>query len=95
MKNVNTYHIDENLEIDFQDCGQWRSYHIYTQGDTLQELIEDATISEIDQDGGELDCYGIEDTYQTSYGLTIAMCSDNVRYAAMRIILETMKGESI
>jgi len=53
--------IDEDLGINFCDEGPWRSYHFYTSGKTKAECMEDATISEIDQDGGELNCYGLED----------------------------------
>lgn len=49
-----------DLGIDFRDFGPWRSYHLDTHGDTLSECLVNATISEIDQDGGELDCYDID-----------------------------------
>lgn len=59
------YGIDTELGISYQDIGPWRSYHFNTSGDSLQELIDNAVVSEIDQDGGELDCYGIHDgTYE-------------------------------
>jgi len=53
--------IDTDLGIDYADCGAWRSYHLNTFGTTQEELRENATISEIDQDGGELNCYGLEE----------------------------------
>jgi len=49
--------IDEHLDIDYQDSGRWRSYHLSTDGDNLQELTENADIFEIDQDGGEITNY--------------------------------------
>lgn len=53
--------IDEDLGIEWRDAGPFRSFNLSAQGETLSEMLEDATISEIDQDGGELDCYGLED----------------------------------
>jgi hypothetical protein len=48
-----------DLEIEWRDLGRWRSYSLSAHGDTLDELVESATISEVDQDGGELRCYGL------------------------------------
>lgn len=60
MKNP-TITIDTDLGIDYADEGAWRSYEMTTHGDSLAELLENVTIAEIDQDGGELDCYGLGD----------------------------------
>lgn len=51
--------LNEDLGINYQDCGVWRSYQLETYGDTMEELWDNAVIAEIDQDGGELDCYGM------------------------------------
>jgi hypothetical protein len=48
----------DDLGVNYQDCGPWRSYSFNTFGSTLEELWDNATVSEIDQDGGEIDCYG-------------------------------------
>jgi hypothetical protein len=56
-----TYSIDTDLDIEYRDNGPWRSYELQTHGDTRLELIENVTIAEVDQDGGELDCYGFDD----------------------------------
>jgi len=53
------YNIDQDLGIEYRDCGKWRSYQLTAQGNTIEELIESATISEVDQDGGEITCYDI------------------------------------
>lgn len=53
--------IDEDLGVDFQDSGPWRSYTLVGQGDTLEEFLDDAAIFEIDQDGGSLNDYSIFD----------------------------------
>ena len=56
------YNIDESdLGVDYQDAGPWRSYGLESSGETIEELINNATIYETDQDGGELDCYSIND----------------------------------
>lgn len=54
------YQIDTDIGIDFADAGPWRSYHLETTGDSFNEMVQNATVSEIDQDGGELDTYSIE-----------------------------------
>lgn len=46
--------IDEDMGIDYQDAGPWRSYQLTTYGETLAQLFENACISEIDQDGGTI-----------------------------------------
>ncbi len=55
------YGVDTNLDTDYQDEGPWRSYTLSAYGDSLEELIADACISEVDQDGGELNTYSLED----------------------------------
>jgi hypothetical protein len=66
------------LPVDFADEGQWRSWELDTQGASMAELIANATIAEIDQDGGELNCYGLEDA------------SNEVANAAMTAIEEVI-----
>lgn len=61
ISRVVEYGVDNyELPIEYADSGAWRSYTLDAAGDTLEELLKDATISEIDQDGGTLNCYGIE-----------------------------------
>ena len=55
------YSIDTNLDVSYGDIGQWRSYHLDTSGDNLKELLDNANISEIDQDGGDIDNYGLNE----------------------------------
>jgi hypothetical protein len=61
LSRIPTYQIDTELGIDFADEGMWRSYHIEASGDSLIEMIQNATVSEIDQDGGTIDAYGLVD----------------------------------
>lgn len=55
------FFIDGDLETEFRDEGQWRSYSVYSDGYCLLDLIQNASITENDQDGGEIDTYGIDD----------------------------------
>ena len=55
------YYFYGDIGLDYRDSGRWRSYELDTCGDTLDELRENATIAEVDQDGGEINCYGYLD----------------------------------
>lgn len=44
-------------EISYEDCGVWRSYSLVADGNSYEEMLEDAHIFETDQDGGELNNY--------------------------------------
>lgn len=48
------YHIDQDMNIDYQDEGPWRSYQLSGEGDTLAEFMSSLAVSEIDEDGAEL-----------------------------------------
>lgn len=50
---------NEELGIDYADCGPWRSYHLTASGNTLAELVKDATVSEVGQDGEDFKCYDV------------------------------------
>ncbi len=51
--------IDTELSAEYQDVPPWRSYHLTAEGSSLTELLESATIAEVDQDGGDLRYYGL------------------------------------
>jgi len=54
--------IDEQLDYsDSGKYGQWLGYSVYAEGNTLQELFDDATIYITDQDGGEVNNYSLFD----------------------------------
>jgi hypothetical protein len=56
------YELEGDLGISYQDEGPWRSYDVTEgYGNTEAEFLENINIAEIDQDGGELTCYGYED----------------------------------
>lgn len=55
------FQIDVDLNVAWQDAGVWRSYQLIAEGDSIDALVENAIIEEIDQDGGTLNHYGIED----------------------------------
>lgn len=62
-KYLHRYYMpDSDLETEWRDAGPWRSYHVSEcAAETLKEFFEELTISEIDQDGGDLDVYGYAD----------------------------------
>lgn len=53
--------IDKDLGIEWRDSGVWRSYRLTSNGECSDELLANATVEELDQDGGSLNCYGYED----------------------------------
>ena len=59
--STNVININETLGDDTNDRGIWYSIELDTYGETREELLENATISYVDQDGGELDTMGIDD----------------------------------
>lgn len=61
MSKPKNIQINTDLGVDFADEGAWRSYDLSTHGSSLSELLENAAVSEIDQDGGELDTYELSD----------------------------------
>lgn len=83
------FNIDESdLGIDYQDSGQWRSYGIESSGETIEELFENATIYEIDQDGGEIDCYSMDDADVEISKIARKYLSDLVSSSIDDILLE-------
>lgn len=50
-----------DIGVDYCGPGPWRNYELMAYGDTVEACLEDATISEIDQDGGELRTYGFDE----------------------------------
>jgi hypothetical protein len=74
--------IDQDLGTEYRDAGPWRAYHVMTSGDSLGELIANAVISEIDQDGGEIVTYDLPDA------------SNAVQESALRLIAEIHRKAS-
>lgn len=58
MRSISVF---SELGVEYRDAGPWRSYELTAEGSTYLELLDDATIAEIDQDGGELAVYGLDD----------------------------------
>ncbi len=75
------YNIDQDLGIEYADEGPWRSYQFTASGDSLLELVEDAQISEVDQDGGDLRCYGLDEA------------TEKMRELAEKLILEALNAK--
>ena len=53
--------IDEDLDIPYRDSGTWRSYQLMTHGNTLQELLDNADVVEMDRDGDMIDWYHMDE----------------------------------
>lgn len=49
-----------DIGIDYADAGQWRSYGFETFGMNKKELLDNCTVFETDQDGGELNSYSLD-----------------------------------
>lgn len=65
---------DGPLPIDYEDCGRWRSYEVQDAcGETEEEFLNNVSISEIDQDGGEIRTYGYDDA-----GSAVQNCIDKL-----------------
>lgn len=60
-------YIDTDLVVEFRDAGVWRSYNMTAEGRTYEELEDSVTIAEIDRDGGELACYGLDEAPNDVY----------------------------
>ncbi len=45
---------DAEMQTEYCDAGPWRSYRLDTHGNSLHECLVNATITAVDQDGGEL-----------------------------------------
>lgn len=51
----------DDLGIPYADEGQWRSYALYASGKDVDEFLDSAFISEVDQDGGEITSYPVSE----------------------------------
>lgn len=78
LSYVPKYWIEQDLDIDYADNGRWRSYQLYANGDSLAELIKEATISEIDQDGGEIRSYSLHDCSSEVFNAAIIIIENKV-----------------
>lgn len=54
---MNSFIIDRELPIQFQDEGPWRNYYLVSDGTKLVELIDNAVIFEVDKSGKDLRNY--------------------------------------
>lgn len=59
----------ESVYIGTSDCGPYRSIEFGTYGNTLEECLEMCTIVEVNQDGEEMDCYGIDKASNKHYDI--------------------------
>lgn len=71
----------KDLGVEYQDEGPWRSYELNTNGTTIVSLELNATISEVDQDGGELRSYDLNEAPKA------------VQAAALKVIREAINAK--
>jgi len=76
------YSIDIDLGVEYLDIPPWRSYNLTACGDNIDQLLNDAMIAEIDQDGGDLNNYDIDNTP-----------SDEIRQEAINSIIELVRSD--
>lgn len=74
VMNNKHYLINEDTGVNYQDIPPWRSYTLYTEGYNWEELVKEAWIEEVDQDGGTIADY------------PLAEASDEVLAASYTII---------
>lgn len=87
------FNIDESdLGVDYQDAGPWRSYGLESHGETIEELFENAYVYEIDQDGGELNHYHIEDASTEVYKAARDRMIHLIQTTVDDILLESNDG---
>lgn len=75
---MNKYNIECDTGYPHEDCGRWRSYELVASGNTKEELLADAHIFEVDQDGGSLGDYPLEDTGGKLYELGLALIDQGI-----------------
>ena len=56
-----------DLNVDYTDSGKFRSYSLDTHGNGLQDMMLNATIEVIDQDGDTLDTLVLDDCPKQVY----------------------------
>jgi hypothetical protein len=79
MSYISKYGIDTDVGVSYQDEGPWRSYQLTASGDSLEELLISAEIAEIDQDGGDLDLYSLEDAPNEVQDLSLELLRELVK----------------
>jgi len=80
LSYIPTYSIDTELGVNFADAGVWRSYHLETSGDSFNEMVQNATVSEVDQDGGTIDAYSISDAVSQVEAAALGLILKQVTY---------------
>lgn len=74
----------EEMGIDYADSGRWRSYELDTHGNSMDECEENASVSETDQDGGEIDIYSLKDASSEVFDRAIEMITAELKAFAYR-----------
>jgi hypothetical protein len=71
------YNIDTTIEGDYDD--HYASYDLVAEGNTLDELIADAHIFEVGQDGDSLRDYKLEDAGNALYDISVDVMKSHIK----------------
>jgi hypothetical protein len=44
----------KEMGVEYRDAGPWRHYELSTYGDNVEQMIDNAEVSSVDQDGGDI-----------------------------------------
>lgn len=77
MPKKYTLEIDD-LGVEYADSGAWRSYSMEATGTSADELLDNAHIFEIDQDGGNLRDYPLSSVGGALYKAGARAISEHV-----------------
>lgn len=64
---VKTHTIEVPDFKEHDDAGPWRTYALYTEGETLEECLNNASYFITDQDGGEMGACKADDNEAQEY----------------------------
>lgn len=73
------YLIDTDLAATYQGSRGFLSYNLYAEGDTLKEMIDKGSISEIDKDGDEICTYDLVDSTADVYVESIQLIHNTIQ----------------
>lgn len=79
---------ESDIGVEYRNIGPWRCYGLESHGETIEELFDNAVISEIDQDGEEVQSYSIEFADNDVYSAAHKYISHLVSTTVDDILLE-------
>lgn len=70
------FSIDQDTGISYEDSGRWRSYQLYASGNDIDELMADAHIAEVDQNGDDINFYPLEESSNEIYKVSVKIIEE-------------------